>query len=70
MIANGQVYVPFIGASFASFLILDKIGFCAAKLVTINNGIYTMLAVVIILLFIQILINWLLAEGGLLSRKL
>ena len=36
MTANGEVYVPFIGASFALFLILDKIGFCAAKLVTIK----------------------------------
>jgi hypothetical protein len=46
--ANGQVYVLFIGASFALFLIPDKISFCAAKLVTITNGIYIMLAVVII----------------------
>jgi hypothetical protein len=48
MTHTGQVYVPFIGASFALFLILDKISFCAAKLVTVKNGIYTMLAVVII----------------------
>jgi hypothetical protein len=33
--ANGQVYVPFIGASFALFSIHGLIDFCAAKLVTI-----------------------------------
>jgi len=35
--------VPFIGASFALLLILDIIGSWYAKLVTIKNGIYTML---------------------------
>lgn len=48
--ANGSVYVSFIGASFALFLLLNLIGSWFAKLVTIKNGIYTMLAVVIILI--------------------
>jgi len=43
MTANVQLYMPFIGASFALVLVLDIIGSWFAKLVTITNGVYTML---------------------------
>jgi hypothetical protein len=41
------VYAPFIGAGFALILVLGFTGSLSAKDVTITNGVYTMLAVLI-----------------------
>jgi hypothetical protein len=47
MTANGSVYAPFIIAGFVRVLVLGYVDSSFAKAVTIKNGVYTMLAVVI-----------------------
>ena len=47
MTANGTVYAPFIGAGIVRVLVLGYVDSSFAKAVTIKNGVYTMLAVVI-----------------------
>ena len=42
------MYAAFIGAAFAVYMILGYVGLWVAKAVTITNGVYIMLAVVII----------------------
>ena len=64
MCTNGPVYAPFIGAAFVWILVLGYVGFWLAKGVTIVNGVYTMFAVVIIRIAVNLALNQMTQKEG------